>query len=108
MNPEDTAIICLTAATLLVTTLGVFLGYKWHKAGLRQNLEIELHHINAELADVEVQITKEEKEGNEKGAQVLSQLNIPNPNERELTALEEKKAALLNRKAEIEKQLKQL
>ncbi len=108
MSVDTIIIIAISAATLVATALGIVWGYKWHKAGLRQNLEIELHHINAELADVEVQITKEEKEGNEKGAQVLSQLNIPNPNERELTALEEKKAALLNRKAEIEKQLKQL
>lgn len=105
----DCIIICLTAATLIVTSLGIWFGWRWHKATKRQSLEQELAGINRELADIAVQIEREKSAGHEQMSHIYGMVHQQaNPHIAEINALIDKRDILLERKAEIKKQLEQL
>lgn len=80
---------------------------KANKAALRQNLEQEQAEIDRELADIAVQIRREESAGREQMSKVYGYFG-PNPREKEINALLEKCNVLTNRRAKINKQLQQL
>ena len=103
----DCIIICLTATTLIVSGLGLFLGWRWHKATKRQGLEQELAGIERELANIEVEIEREKSAGHEISSHVYG---VPTTNLRicEIVALEKKRDILLKRKKEVIAQLEQL
>lgn len=103
----NTIIIIISAATLLVSIAGIVFGWLWHKDSVRRNFKQELARIDIEIADIEAQ----QEDARIRGEAALSGIysaGIPNPNGGVIAMLEFKKRALLVRKAEIERQLKQL
>ena len=102
----DCIIICLTAATLIVSSLGIWFGWKWHKANIRHSLEQELAGIERDLANIEVEIEREKSAGHEQMSHIYGMVHPQaNPHIAEINALIEKKDVLLKRKQEIKKQL---
>lgn len=103
----DCIIICLTAATLIVTSLGIWFGWRWHKETKRQSLEQELARISAEINEIEAQRADAEARGKAEIKYITSAC-VPNPYGGVIVMLELKKRNLQNRQAEIKKQLQQL
>lgn len=103
----DCIIICLTAATLIVTSLGIWFGWRWHKETKRQSFEQELARIETDIKDIEAQ--QEDARGRGQAqTQHIYGTNIPNPYAGVIIMLEQKKQNLKDRKAEIIRQLQQL
>ncbi len=107
MSTESGIIIGISAATLLVSALGVFLGWLWHNATRRQNLESELFRIEDELKDIDVQIEREKSAGHKEMSHIYGIPHTSNPHIAEINALLERKEALVKRKKEIKEQLNQ-
>jgi predicted negative regulator of RcsB-dependent stress response len=99
--------IILSSATLIVSSLGIFLGWKWHKDSKRQNLEQELARIEIELKEIDAQQADADARGAAATQHIIG-ANVPNPYGGVSFMLELKKQALLDRKAKIKKQLQQL
>lgn len=106
MSTESGIIIGISAATLLVSALGVFWGWIWHKDTRRQNLESELFRIDDELKDIDVQIEREKSAGHAETSHIYGVVHSANPHVAEINALWERKEALEKRKNEIKEQLK--
>ena len=107
MSTESGIIIGISAATLLVSALGVFFGWVWHKATRRQHLESELFRIDDELKDIDVQIEREKSAGHSEMSHIYGIPHSSNPHIAEINALLDRKSALEKRKKGIKEQLKQ-
>jgi predicted negative regulator of RcsB-dependent stress response len=99
--------IILSSATLIVSSLGILFGWKWHKDSKRQNLEQELARIEIELKEIDAQQADADARGAAATQHIIG-ANVPNPYGGVSFMLELKKQALLDRKAKIKKQLQQL
>lgn len=102
MSIDTIIIIAISAATLIATILGIVWGYKWHKAGMRQNLEIELAGIERELAEIKVQMCRVQSHSAEKSSHFYG-VQSSFFDEGVMESLESKKQLLLKRKEEIER-----
>lgn len=99
--------IILSSATLIVSSLGILFGWKWHKDSKRQNLEQELAGVERDLANIEVEIEREKSAGHEQMSHIYGMVHPQaNPHIAEINALIEKRDVLLKRKQEIKKQLR--
>ena len=107
MSADTIIIIAISAATLVAAILGIVWGYKWHKAGLRQNLEIELAGIERELAEIKVQMCRSQAHTIEKNSHIYG-VSSSFFDGAEMESLDSKQQLLLKRKAEIDRQLKKL
>lgn len=108
MSTESTVIICLTAATLIVSSLGIWFGWIWHKAIKRQSLEQELAQIEADIKEIDAQQAEAEARGRAEMQHIYSANVQPNPYGGVSFMLELKKRTLIERRAKIITQLKQL
>ena len=106
MNLLSIIALIFSAAGIGISIWAIIAAKKSNKAAMRQNLEQELAGIKRELPSGEAQIMRVKAEGEEKNSHVFGV--FPNPNEGEIKTLENKKSVLLNRQAEIIKQLQQL
>lgn len=107
MSPENITIICLTAATLIVSALGLFFGWRWHKVMRRQNLEQELARIDAELREIDALQADADARG-AAATQHTFGVNVPNPYGGVSFMWELKKKTLQDRREEIIRQLEQI
>ena len=98
--------LIFSAAGIGISIWAIIAAKKSNKAVMLQNLETELAKVNSELLGVEAQILNVRQQGERMTASIYG--IVSNPNKDEIQILKNKKSVLLKRKAEIERQLKQL
>lgn len=99
--------LVLSAVGIGISIWAVKEAKKSNEAVLRQSLEIELAGIERELAEIKVQMCRSQAHTIEKNSHIYG-VSSSFFDGAEMESLDSKKQLLLKRKAEIERQLKQL
>lgn len=99
--------LVLSAVGIGISIWAVKEAKKSNEAVLRQSLEIELAGIERELAEIKVQMCRSQAHTIEKNSHIYG-VSSSFFDGAEMESLDSKKRLLLKRKAEIERQLKQL